>query len=106
MQDVPELTGLDLLGEWKRLMDGVMANATSIAGRSDIPRQLLEPMQRQVELVQDIIERERRVQQEIAARALAPVEAVFELLEGTGLMLRRQAEALEAAGKALQDTAG
>jgi hypothetical protein len=36
---------------------------------------------------------------------LAPVDAIFDLLEESGRMLRRQAEALEAAGQALEDTA-
>ena len=53
-----------------------------------------------------LIERERRMQKEFANRLLAPVEAVFDLLEETGRSLRRQAEALEAAGRALEETAG
>ena len=63
-------------------------------------------MQRQLELVQDVIERERSLQMRLAARLLAPVDAVFDLLEESGLMLRSQAEALEAAGRALEQTAG
>ena len=47
-----------------------------------------------------------RRQRELAGHVLAPVEAVFDLLEGTGQMLHRQAEALEAAGDALRDAAG
>ena len=35
-----------------------------------------------------------------------PVDAVFDLLEESGATLRRQAEALEAAGGALEETAG
>jgi hypothetical protein len=62
-------------------------------------------MQRQLELVQEVIERERRLQSELAARIVAPVDAVFDLLEETGVTMRRQAEALEAAGRALEETA-
>ncbi len=87
-------------------MDSVVASAASVGGRAELPRQLLEPMQRQLELVQDVIERERSLQTRLAARLLAPVDAVFDLLEESGLMLRRQAEALEAAGQALEQTAG
>jgi hypothetical protein len=101
-----ELSGRDLLGEWRRLMDSVVASAASVGGRAEIPRQLLEPMQKQVELLQEVIERERRLQRGVARRALAPVDAVFDLLAESGLMLRSQAEALEAAGRALEDTAG
>jgi hypothetical protein len=63
-------------------------------------------MQRQLELVQEVIERERRLQKELTGRLLAPLDAVFDLLEESGTMLRRQAEALEAAGRALEETAG
>ena len=101
-----ELSGRDLLREWQKLMDSMVGSAASIAGRSELPQQLLAPMQRQLELVQEVIERERRLQRELTGRALAPVDAVFDLLEETGTTLRRQAEALAAAGRALEETAG
>jgi uncharacterized protein Yka (UPF0111/DUF47 family) len=104
---VPELSGRELLGEWRKVMDSVVASAASLGGgRNEIPRQLLEPMQRQVELLQEVIERERRLQRQLAGRVLAPVDAIFDLVEESGLMLRSQAEALEAAGRALEETAG
>jgi hypothetical protein len=103
---VPELSGGELLREWRKLMDSVVASAGSVGGRAELPRQLLEPMQRQLELVQEVIERERRVQKQLAGRVFAPVDALFDLLEQSGLMLREQAEALEAAGRALEETAG
>jgi hypothetical protein len=103
---MPKLSGRELLREWQKLMDSFVASAASVAGRSELPRQLLEPMQRQLELVQDVIERERRLQKELTGRLVAPIEAVFDLLEDSGATLRRQAEALEAAGRALEETAG
>jgi hypothetical protein len=102
---VPDLSGRELLGEWRKLMDAVVASAASVGGRAEIPRQLLEPMQRQIELLQEVIERERALQRQIAGRVLAPVDAIFDLVEESGQVLRRQAEALEAAGRALEDTA-
>jgi hypothetical protein len=100
---VPKLSGRELLEEWRRLMDSVVASA---AGHSDLTGDLLGAMQRQLELVGEVIERERRLQRELAGRIVAPVDAVFDLLEETGATLRRQAEALEAAGRALEETAG
>ena len=100
-----DLSGRELLSEWRRLMDSLVASAVSAGGRTELPRQLLEPMQRQLELVQEVIERERTLQTQLAGRILAPVDAVFDLLEESGLMLRRQAEALETAGRALEETA-
>lgn len=101
-----ELGNRELLREWRKVMDSIVASAASVGGRSDLARQLVEPMQRQFELVQELIDRERRMQNELAGRLLGPVEAAFDLLEETGQLLRRQAEALEAAGRALEDTAG
>ena len=105
MPRVPDLSGRELLGEWRRLMDSVVASAASVGGHAEIPRQLLEPMQRQVQLLQEVIERERALQKQIAGAVLAPVDAIFDLVEESGLVLRQQAEALEAAGRALEDTA-
>ena len=55
-------------------------------------------------LVRELVERERRLQSELTARMLAPVDAIFDMLEETGSTLRRQAEALEAAGRALEES--
>ena len=53
---MPDISGRELLGEWRKLMDSVVASAASVGGRAELPRQLLEPMQRQVELLQEVIE--------------------------------------------------
>jgi signal transduction histidine kinase len=103
---MPELNGRELLREWRQLMDAVIASASSAAGRRDLAGELIGSMQRQLELVQDVVDRERRLQGELAARLLAPVDAVFDLLEQTGATLRRQAEALQTAGRALEESAG
>jgi hypothetical protein len=103
---MPELSGTQLLQEWKRMMDSVVKSAASVAERSDLPKLLLEPMQRQLELVQELVEHERRLQREVTGALLAPVDALFDLLEESGATLQRQAEALQAAGRALDDTAG
>ena len=103
---MPEISGRELLREWQKLMDSMVASAASVAGHAELPRQLLEPMQRQLELLEQVIERERRLQKELAGRLVAPFDAAFDLLEESETMLRRQAEALEAAGRALEETAG
>jgi hypothetical protein len=88
------------------MLDSVVASAASVGGRAGIPPQLLAPMQRQLELVQALIERERRLQKELTGLLVAPVDAALDMLEETGVVLRSQAEALEAAGRALEETAG
>jgi hypothetical protein len=103
---MPEKNARELLEEWRALLDSAIASAASMAGRTELPRDLLHAMQRQAELLQEVLERERNLQRDLASRVLGPVDAVFDLLEETGATLRRQAEALEAAGSALEETAG
>jgi uncharacterized protein YukE len=86
-------------------MDAVAASLGSIGDRVEAPRQLLETMQRQLELVQDLIARERKLQKQATHQLLAPIDAVFDLLETSGATLRKQAEALETAGQALEESA-
>jgi hypothetical protein len=76
----------------------------SVPGQ-DILRQLLAPMQRQLDLVQELLERERRLQREVVSRILGPADAVFDLLEQSAEALQQQAAALEEAGRALEQTA-
>ena len=95
---MPELGGHDLLREWQAAM-------RSLASHADVPRQLLAPLQRQAELMQEILERERRLQRDIVNRLLGPADAIFDLLEQSGAALHQQAEALEEAGRALEQTA-
>jgi hypothetical protein len=90
---MPEPGGLDLLREWQSAMQSV------------IPRQLLGPLKRQTELLQDVLERERKLQREVLGHAFAPLDAVFDLLEKSGATIRQQAEALEQAAQALEQTA-
>jgi hypothetical protein len=87
-------------------MDSMVASVASVGGRAELPRRLLEPMQRQLELVQEVLEGERRLQKHLAGRLVAPLDAVFDLLEENGRSLREQAEALASAGHALEETAG
>jgi hypothetical protein len=97
--------GRDLLAEWRRLMDSVVTSMTTASGRASLPRELLAAMQRQLELAQDLIEREGRVQRDLAGRLTAPIDAAFDLLEESAVTLRRQAESLQAAGRALEEAA-
>ena len=101
---IPELSSQELLSEWRRVLEAVISSAAAVGGRAEVPHELLEPMRRQLELVQEVIVRERRLQKQLAGHLLAPVDAVFDLLEESGVMLRRQAKALEAAGRALEET--
>jgi hypothetical protein len=102
---MPDLNGRDLLREWRQMMEAVIASATSATARKDLPGELVGAMQRQLELVQEIVDRERRLQGDLATRLLAPVDAIFDLLEQAGATIRGQAEALQDAGRALEESA-
>jgi hypothetical protein len=93
--------GRDLIGEWRAAMQSVLAAAASVTGRADLPRQLLVPLQKQAELVQEVLERERN----LMSHAFAPVDAVFDLLEQSGAALRKQAESLSESARALEQAA-
>lgn len=97
--------GPPLLHEWQRHMSELVASLAA-AGDAVLPRQMVEPMQRQLELTRQIVERERRLQQQLAEQVVAPVDAIFDLLHESATTLRLQAEALQAAGRALDETAG
>lgn len=102
---MPDLNGRELLSEWRRVMDSMVGTAASAAGRSQLPAELLRASRRQLELLQTIVESEQRVQGSLLGGILAPLDGFFDLLEETGATLRRQAEALEAAGRAMQESA-
>jgi hypothetical protein len=70
-----------------------------------LPHHLVDPIQRRLEVVEHLLEREERLRRELAGHAVAPFDAMFDLLADTGATLARQAEALEAAGRALEETA-
>jgi hypothetical protein len=101
-----EPTARDLLREWQAAMQSLASAAASAAGRAEVPRQLLAPMQRQLELVEDLLERERRLQREVLSKAFAPFDAIFDLLEQSASALHKQAEALNESAAALQQAAG
>jgi len=97
--------GRDLIREWQDAMQSLATTALGAAGRPELPKQLLGPMQRQVELLQELLERERRIQGEVIGRVFGPIDAIFDLLEQSGATFRRQSEALEEAARALEETA-
>jgi hypothetical protein len=98
---MPDSGGRDLIHEWRAAMQSVLAAAASATGRAELPRHLLVPLQRQAELVQQVLERER----DLMSHAFAPVDALFDLLEQSGAALRKQAEALSESARALEQAA-
>ena len=52
-----------------------------------------------------MLEREGALRKELAGLVVTPIDTVFDLLEQSGATLQRQAETMEAAGRALEETA-
>jgi hypothetical protein len=98
-----ELSGRELLSEWRQVMESVVSSAAAAAGRSELPGELLRASQRQLELVQEIVESER-LHGNVVDVLLGPAEAVLDLLAESGATLRKQAETMESAGRAMQDS--
>lgn len=101
-----EAGGHDLVRQWEAAMRSLTSSVSSLTGREHLPKALVAPLERQLELVREIVERERRLQAEIMARTLAPVDAVFDLLEQSAAALRGQAQALKESARALEQAAG
>jgi hypothetical protein len=100
---VAELNGRELLSEWRQVMESVVSSAAAAAGRSELPGDLVRVSQRQLELLQAIVDSER-VHGNVVNVLLGPAEAVLDLLAESGSTLRSQAETMESAGRALQDS--
>lgn len=94
----------DLVREWQAAMRSLVSSATSAAARP-LPDQVLASMQRQLELIQEVLERERRFQGEVLSRMFTPLNNAFDLLEQSAAAVRQQAKALSESAKALERAA-
>jgi hypothetical protein len=97
--------GKDILREWQDAMQSIAGVARGAAGKSELPKALLTPMQRQLELLQEVVDRERKLQSDVIGRLLEPMDTVLDLFEESGKTFRAQADALAEASAALQQTA-
>jgi methyl-accepting chemotaxis protein len=100
---MPEIS--ELLSEWRQAMESIVSSAAAAASRTELPGDLLRASQRQLELLQEIVDAQQRLQGNVVDGLLGPVEAVFDLLQESGATMRKQAETMESAGRALQETA-
>jgi hypothetical protein len=88
----------DLLNAWQdaiREVGGVAASVVS--GSASKAGELLEPMQKQAEQVQKVLERQLEFERELVTRALGPARATLEMAEQAAIAYRAQATAFKAA---------
>jgi hypothetical protein len=102
---MPEIGGHDLVRDWQAAMHSVLRAATSSGGRSELAEQLLAPMQRQLEIVQEALDREQRIQRELFSRVFGPFDAAFDMLEQSVAAIGQQADALNASAHAMERAA-
>jgi hypothetical protein len=88
----------DLLSAWQdaiREVGGVAASLVS--GPAGKASELFEPMQRQAEQIQRVLERQLEFERDLVTRAIAPARATLEMAEQATIAYRAQATAFRAA---------
>ena len=89
----------DLLGT-ARDMTAQLAGLTGAASR-----ELLGPVQRQAELIEQLVRRQVELEQDLVKRAVAPAQATVEALDNAPAALRAQATAFRAAAASFSQAA-
>lgn len=101
MPDVP-----DLVSAWREAAGQLQGLAASIAGQAgDGARDVLGPLQRQTEVIEQLLRRQIEVEQELVRRALAPAQATADALDKAPDALRMQATAFRAAAASFNQAA-
>jgi ABC-type transporter Mla subunit MlaD len=89
----------DLLNAWQEAIRQLGRATASLTGAPD---QLVGPLRRQGELLEQTLRRQADFEKELVSRLVAPVSTVIDALEQTSSAMRTQAEAFSAASKAFQ----
>ena len=101
---MPELP--DLLAAWRDAAGQLHRAATAVADEAGHgAREVLAPLQRQSELVEQLLHRQLELEQERARRALAPALATAEALDKAPAAMRAQAAAFRTAAASFHQAA-
>ncbi len=92
----------DLIRAWREATQQLRGLASGIA--EQMP-QGLAPLQRQAELIEQLIRRQIDLEHEVVRRALAPAEATVNALAGAPDAMRAQASAFRAAATSFNQAA-
>ena len=96
----------DLLKAWQEAIKQLRGAAAPVAGVSeDVVRQMIAPLQRQAELLEDALSRQMAFEKDLAGRVLAPMNAVLGLVDQSAAAMRSQAQAFDAASEAFKRSA-
>ena len=90
----------DLLRAWQSAIRDVGGAAASLAsGPAGVAADVLRPLQRQAELLQQVLERQLEFERELLGRATAPLRATLDLVDQATGTLHAQATSFRAASK-------
>jgi len=90
----------DLLRAWQSAIRDLGGTAASLAsGPAGVASDLLRPLQRQAELLQQVLERQLDFERELLGRAIAPLRATLELVDQATGTLHAQATSFRAASR-------
>jgi hypothetical protein len=95
----------DLLGTARDVTAQLRGLAGSVGQAAVGGRDLLGPLQRQAELVEQVLRRQVELEQELVRRAIAPAQATVEALDNAPAALRAQATAFRAAATSFSQAA-
>jgi hypothetical protein len=88
----------DIVRAWEEAIRHLREAASPVAGPAEeLAQRLLVPVRQQAEVLEQVVRRQVEMERDIAARALAPVDAVLGALEQTAEVVRAQARAFEMA---------
>lgn len=93
----------DLIRAWREVTQQVRGVASGIAGQ--VPQEVLNPLQRQADVIEQLIRRQIDLEHEVVRRALAPAEATVNALAAAPDAMRAQATAFRAAATSFNQAA-
>ena len=91
----------DLLRAWRDVIDQLRA-AAPVPGYGRVADALVAPLQRQAELLEQVLGRQLDFERRVVDRLAEPLRVAFDALEQTSGAMRTQAEAMQAAAAALK----
>ena len=101
---MPEIP--DPVSAWRDATAQLQRLATSLAGQASTgARDVLEPLQRQTELIEQLLRRQLAVEQQLIRDAVAPAQAAADALERAPDAMRAQAAAFRAAASSFTQAA-
>ena len=101
---MPEIP--DLLGAWRDAAAQLQRAAGSIADRAGHgARDVLAPLERQSEVIEQLLRRQLEVQEDLVGRVLGPARATAEALDKAPEAMRAQATAFRAAAASFHQAA-